>query len=358
MSRLKKFNICVIIINGVLLLTFGILFSVISSLGNKYSSDSAKKAWDGSKYTYSQVSLYLSPSNGLDELGVYSLRQAIEKKLDESSVLDAEDNPDGRIWIDSASGEAPLTLSGKMGSCEVTATGTLGDYFIFHPEEIMYGSYYTTEDINYDRVVLDKYASWQLFGSMDTVGMPIDAGSKVFYVAAVVDAPDDGRDKTAYGKNPRIYMPSRSLKELCPDLTLTAYEVCMPNIVKDYAATVMTEVNPAPEQYSAVVDQSGRFDLIKLFKGFGKIPESVMISTNLSYPWFENRTRSAEIIAKILAGPAVYLLIIPAISSVYGLFMLAKLAGKGMRTVKQKADEKYQKKISEIYFQKHDKKHE
>ncbi len=353
MSRLKKINICILIINGVLLAAFGILFAVISSLGAKYSSDNAKKSWDGSKYTYSQVSLYLSPSNGLDEPGVYSLRQSIEKKLDESSVLDADDNPSGRIWLDCASGEASLTLSGKMGNCEVTATGTMGDYFIFHPEEIMYGSYYTTDDINYDRVILDKNCSWQLFGSMDTVGMPIETGSKVFYVAAVVDCPDDGRDKTAYGDTPRIYMPSRSLKELCDELTLTSYEACLPNIVRDYASSVITEVNTAPEKYSEVIDQSGRFGLITLFKGFGNIPESVMIDTNLSYPWFENRTRSAEIIAKILAGPAVYLLIIPAISLVYGLFMLSKLAGKGLTTIKQRADNKYQEKISEAYYKKH-----
>ncbi len=353
MSRLKKFNIILLIINAVLLSVFGIIYLRISSLSRDYSSDKAKEMWDNDKYKYSQISLYVSPSNGFDMMGIYSMRKSVEEKLKESSVLDAEDNPEGRLWIDCASGDSTLSIAGKMGSCDVAVTGTVGDYFIFHPEDIMYGSYYTSEDINLDRIILDKQCSWQLFGSMDTVGMPLEINNKVFYVAAVVESPDNEVDKTAYGTKPRVYMPYESLKQLNGSFVLTSYEVCLPNIVKDYAYGVMKDINTAPEDSSVLIDQTGRFGLLKLFTGFREIRESVMVTTNISYPWYENRTRSAEIIGKILAGPSIYLLIIPAISLVYGLFMLAKLAGRGGRAVKEHIDARYQKKISEEYYKKH-----
>ena len=197
MSRLKKFNIILLIINAVLLSVFGIIYLRISSLSRDYSSDKAKEMWDNDKYKYSQISLYVSPSNGFDMMGIYSMRKSVEEKLKESSVLDAEDNPEGRLWIDCASGDSTLTLAGKMGSCDVAVTGTVGDYFIFHPEDIMYGSYYTSEDINLDRIILDKQCSWQLFGSNGVVGMTVYIGNVPHIVTGVVRRPQGRMEKAA-----------------------------------------------------------------------------------------------------------------------------------------------------------------
>ena len=355
MSRLKKFNIILAALNAILLIAAGLLIGKTVSLKNEYSSDSAKQAWDGEKYSYSQISLFLPTDNALDVLGVYTLRQSVEEKLKESSVTADKDNPEGRLWIDCAGGESTLSMTGKLGSCTAEVTGTFGDYFIFHPEKLMSGSYYSQDDINIDRVILDRECSWQLFGSMDTVGMPVNIGNKVFYVAGVVESPDSKADKAAYGNTPRAYMPFESLKALNEGTALTTYEACLPNVVKDYAYTVIKEINPAGEK-AFVVDQSGRFGLIKLIKGTSEISESVMIKTKMALPWYENRLRSAELTARLAAAPVPYLMIIPAISLVYALFMLTKLAGRGARAIKNKAEERYQKKISEIYYKKHNEK--
>lgn len=355
MSRLKKFNIILAALNAILLIAVGLLTGKTVSLKNEYSSDSAKQAWDGEKYSYSQISLFLPTDNALDVLGVYSLRQSVEEKLKESSVTADKDNPEGRLWIDCAGGDSSLSMTGKLGSCTAEVTGTFGDYFIFHPEKLMSGSYYSQDDINIDRVILDRECSWQLFGSMDTVGMPVNIGNKVFYVAGVVESPDSERDKAAYGNTPRAYMPFESLKALNEGTALTTYEACLPNVVKDYAYTVIKEINPAGEN-GVVVDQSGRFGLIKLIKGRSEISESVMIKTKMALPWYENRLRSAELTARLAAAPVPYLMIIPATSLVYALFMLTKLAGRVARAIKNKAEERYQKKISEIYYKKHNEK--
>lgn len=352
-GRHKKLNIAILCINIVLLLIFAVLYGTIYSLNTRYSPDNAKRLWDNDTYSYSQISLYLTPSSGLDIMSVYSLRSEINSKLKENSVQKADENSDGRLWIDSSCGECSFTVTGNTGSCEAAASGTWGDYFIFHPETLLSGSYYNNDDINFDRVILDKQCSWQLFGAIDTAGMTVKINDMNFYVAAVVDTSENERDIAAYGSKPRIYMPFEAMKILNPDAVITSYEVCLPNVVKDFAYTVMQDVNPAPESSSIIIDQTGRFGLIKLFTGFGDIPKSVMIDKNLSYPWFENRIRGAEIIAKIMAGFAVYILIIPAISVVYGIFLIVKLIGAGARAIAAKADRAYQKKISAAYYRKH-----
>lgn len=354
-GRHKKFNIILLCINLLLLLIFAVLYGIIYSLSSRYSPDNAKRLWDSDTYDYSQISLYLTPRSGLDIMSVYSLRSSINAKLKENSIVKEDQDSDGRLWIDSSSGECDLTVNGNNISCNVTATGTWGDYFIFHPEMLLSGSYYGNEDINFDRVILDKECSWQLFGAIDTAGMTVTINNMTFHVAAVVDTSDNDRDKMAYGDKPRIYIPFEAMKILDPNAAITAYEVCIPNIVKDFAYTLMTEVNPASENDSKIIDQTGRFDIIRLFQNFGNIPQMVMVDTNLSYPWFENRIRGAEIIARILAGISVYILIVPAISIIYGLYLIVKLFGFIGRAIVAKADRAYQKRISAVYYKHHPK---
>ncbi|MCI7766626.1 MAG: ABC transporter permease [Oscillospiraceae bacterium] len=354
MSRLKKFNIILAAVNAVLLITAGLFMARTASLKREYTADSAKQAWDGGKYTYSQISLFFPKESSQDILGIYSLRRSVEEKLKEGSLTKDKENISGRLWIDCAGGESTLNLSGTLGSCSASVTGTFGDYFIFHPEKLMSGSYYTSDDINMDRIILDRECSWQLFGSMDTAGMPVNIGNKVFYVAGVVESADSESDRLAYGTAPRAYMPYESLKGFDSGAMLNSYEVCLPNAVKDYAYTMMKELNPAGDS-GIIVDQSGRFDIVRLVKGVSELPGSVMMNNELRLPWYENRIRSAELSARLAAAPIPYLLIIPALSLVYALFMLTKLLGRGIRAIRAKAEDRYQKKISEIYYKKHNK---
>lgn len=353
MKNTKRFRLILLCVNIVILGVFGVLFGIISALKRDYSSDNVKREWDSELYTYSQVSVYMTRDCGIDDIGIYGLRKQIQSKLKESSVK--EDDTAGRLWIDCAAGEMSATVTTGEKSCDVTLTGTYGDYFLFHPEKLLSGSYYTEDDINIDTVVIDKQCSWQLFGAIDTAGMFITLGNRQYRIAAVIDCPDDGRDKLAYGNKPRIYVHYTVMKSLDEKAVMTTYEVCLPNVVKDYAYTVMKELSIAPEEKSAVVEQTGRFDLVTLFKKCGSIPEKAMITSELAYPWYENRVRGAEIVAMILSGPAVYLLLVPAFSLVYALFALTKLIGKGAGLVKAKAERSYQKKISKAYYKTHPK---
>ncbi len=352
MKKGKIINRIVIAVNSAVLAVCAVLYGCIHSLQTEYTADNAKQLWDNELYSYSQVSVFLTPGEGIDDMTVYGIRKQIDGKLKEGTAANKDKLEKGRLWIDCASGESTLTVSGNMGSCEVIATGTFGDYFLFHPERLVSGSYYTEDDVNYDRIVIDKTCSWQLFGAVDTAGMPVTIGNKVYYVAAVTEIPEDKDDITAYGSIPRIYMPYETLRGINSGAVMTSYEVCMPNVVRDYALTVITELSIGSENSTAIIDQSSRFGIIRLFQGFGKISENAMIRTNLAYPWYENRIRGAEIIAQIIAGPLVYMMIIPAVSLVYAIYMICRLIGAGIRRLRDEAEKRYQKKISEAYYKK------
>ncbi len=358
LEKRRKFNIVLICINAAILAVFGIACLAVDSLREKYSSDSVRQLWESDDTAYVQISLFLPYEDGLDFMGVYSLRQNIEDKLKETSVASADNKDDGlqskgRLWLDCASGElTSVTLKGPCGSSDVILTATMGDYFLFHPEKLISGSYYTDEDINLDRIVIDKLCSWQLFGALDTAGMSVELGNKIYYIAAVVDTPEDETDLLAYGKVPRVYMPFRTAVQYNQAIRMTSYEVCMPEPVKDHSLQLMTEADPSSGN-GILIDQSGRFDLITLVSGFSELSESVMVNSSLRYPWYENRTRSAELNARLTAFPATVLLIIPALSSVYLLFVLSKLLGKAFGYIRSKAENAYQKKISEAYYKKH-----
>lgn len=355
----KRIGIAVGAVNAAVLIIFGIIYLNIRTLGRDNTADSASTAWEG-VYKYGQVSLFMSPENGLDLTGAYSLKQAVEQKLKDASVSKtvkgSNGSPDqtvkGRLWIDCGYGEAELTVTGIKGSCDVIAGGTYNDFFIFHPEKLLSGSYYTPESINTDTVIIDKQCSWQLFGGIDTAGMTVTISGREYRVEAVTDCPYEGDEFAAYGSKPRIYMPYETLCSIAPGTLMTAYEICIPNVVKDFPKTVMTDINPAPESKSRIVDQTDRFGIITLFKGFGGISQSAIVDTTLAYPWYENKIRAAEIKGKILAGFGVYMLIIPLLSTVYGLFALTKAIGAGARAVINRAERAYQKKISEAYYKK------
>lgn len=351
----KKINITLLCINIVLLAAFGIMYLITGSLGKAYGSNAAKQQWDGGKYQYAQLSAYFSESANVTAESIRTLRASINSKLMENSVA-LDDNSDGRLWIDCYYTEATLTLKSDRSTCTAAVGATGGDFFIFHPLELLYGSYYTDEDINYDRLVIDKECSWQLFGSTNSVGLPVTIGTKTFYVAAVVSSPDSDIEKAAYGTSPRVYMPLEAMTDLYGErespTVITAYEVCLPELVSDFACGILTDCMTVSEESRIIVDQTSRFNIITLSNGFSAIAEDAMTTKAIALPWFENIIRAGELKAKLIAGPAVRILIIPLISTVYGIFVLAKLIGKGVRRIVGKIEQRYQKRISEEYYRK------
>ena len=229
---------------------------------------------------------------------------------------------------------------------DITVTVTTGDFFVFHPLELMNGVYYTDSDINLDCMVIDDLTAWQLFGAMDVDGMTVKMGEKIYTISGVVKSPQETSDKLAYGDKPHIYVPYMSVPS---GAALTVYEMCIPEAVDGYAANIAKE----NVQNAVIIDQTDRFDVIKLIQGFKDLDDSVMVRTGFAYPWFENALRAAELKARVLALPMAVLMVVPAITLVYLMFVMAKLIARFVLFIRDRLEDRRQKRLKKAYAKTH-----
>ncbi|MBQ5317434.1 MAG: ABC transporter permease [Oscillospiraceae bacterium] len=331
-------------VNILILMTAAVVLTVIFRLNFLYASDNLAEQWEKESGTkYSQVSVFLPFGQSMSIPDTYGRRYSIETKLKNDNTIEKTDT---REWADCASAEMTAKISHDNHDLEVVMTGTWGDFFLFHPEELVSGSYYSGDDININRAVIDDMAAWSLFGSVDASEMTFYINDIEFEVAGVVRSPIRADDQIAYGTKPHIYLPIEAISYINEVAYLSTYEMCVPYRVDGYATEVAK--NEFTEQ-AEIVDQTGRFDIVKLVKGFKSLPESVMVKKGFIYPWFENSVRAAELKARMLAFPTAIVLIISAVSLVYLLFVTAKAIGRFFRFIAGKLDDVKQKKLRKEY---------
>lgn len=333
-------------VNILILLAAAVVLTVILRLKFLYATDTAAEQWELDTGTrYSQISAYVPQTEAFSIPDAHGKRYLIETKLKNDNTI--EKNSEGQ-WTDCASAQTRCTVVYNKQNLETDATGTWGDFFAFHPEELVSGSYYSGNDINLFRAVIDDLTAWALYGTVDASEMTFHIGNIEFEVAGVVRSPLRTDDQTAYGSLPHIYLPIEAMSYIS-DVGLTSYEACMPYKVDGYAADVVKEYF---SDSAEIVDQTGRFDLIKLVRGFKELPKSVMIQKGILYPWYENSVRAAEMKARVLAFPTALLLLIPSVSLVYLLFVIAKGIGRLFRFIAGKIDDKKQKRLKKAYERK------
>ncbi len=334
-------------VNILILLTAAVVMTAIIRLNFLYATDSAAEQWETETGTrYSQISVFLPIGNAMSIPETYGMRYTIETKLKNDNTIDKNG---GNQWQDCASMEGTATISHSNHDVETVMTGTWGDFFQFHPEELISGSYYSDNDININRAVIDDMAAWSLFGSVDAAEMTFYIGDTEFEVAGVVKSPLRADDQIAYGTKPHIYLPIEAVSYVNEVAYLSSYEMCVPYKVDGYALEMAKGVFP---ETCEIVDQTGRFDVIKLVKGFKQLSESIMVKKGFIYPWYENSVRAAELKARMMAFPTALILLIPAVSLVYLLFVTAKAIGRLFRFIGGKIDDRKQKRLKKAYEQK------
>lgn len=349
-----KTEIKVLIAVNVLILIFTACTLLrINYLKEHYALDGAASSWGNGSVKYTQESVYFSGSEGKSEVDAFMLRRQMEKTLKDQAAL--SDDAAGRQWIDCAYAETETSIYNGRVYTDVIATGVWGDYFVFHPEELLYGSYFSESDPNIDIIVLDDLASWNMFGSMDTVGREVLINGRNYRIRGVVRAPDiqDRIARTAYGVKPHVYVPYQAMKDFSPYSALSVYEYCIPEKVRDFGRIVAEEVFKTQYDKGNTVEQSKRFDLIELVKGVRDIPTTAMRISTFAYPWSENTVRAAELEARILAFPTALLLIITACSTVALMFAAAKGMGAIAKRIYAFFDAQREKRLKKLYAKTH-----
>ena len=296
-------------------------FAMLGKVTGALITQSAADVWrGGSDERFAQVSAFLPVNGTIDLDSIRSFRATLENAFVQNSIFapepDAQDpsaDTSARLYADAYSGSTQLSVSGKSpGSVTVTAIGVGGDYFLFHPLQLLSGGYVSDEDYMADRVVLDAQTAFNLFGSSDVAGMEVTINGKTFPIAGVVKSEDDfataaaldagaeaSSDPTGVqsASKAMIYMSYAALNAMA-ELPIDCYEIVLPDPVSGFAKKLMTEKFPVGE--GVIVQNTGRFSLSGLISVIGKFGKRVMTTNGVIYPYWENAARMAESYAALL----------------------------------------------------------
>ncbi|MBO6242881.1 MAG: ABC transporter permease [Butyrivibrio sp.] len=246
--------------------------------------------------------------------------QPLDKPSEEVIETPVETD-DSRLYTScfSAQGIVSITFENKTAD-KINAIGTEGDFFLFHPLELVSGSYYMPDAIMKDGIVIDEDLSWQLFGSDDVVGQMVTIGGVPHYVSGVVKR-EEGRMRKASGQTTGIaYISYDSLCkygtilsgrteniEIAEDGTkankggINCYEVVMPGPVDGIVAKIVKESTGLDDAYVTVIDNTERFSFFALLNVILSYGTRSMWSKAIFFPYWENLARGYEdILATLL----------------------------------------------------------
>lgn len=294
--------LCILLLLG----SFGISYALQKPL----SHQQMRKRWDTGQTRYAQVSAYISAGSEVKESEIAALRRRIDAALTAASLKSESEN--ARLWVDAYSKEGQLAVSRGSVSYTANATGIGGDFFLFHPLDLVCGSYIAEDDLMHDRVVIDTVLSWHLYGSSNAVGMDLTIGGETYYVAGVVEPSDGGANKVAYGDKGRIFL---FLEHLEPEkeADFTCYEAILPSPVSGFALkTMQTGLGLSDMEYESL-ENSNRYSLVKLFGVISSYGTRSAKTIELSYPFWENAARSVEDYLALLLVFQILLILFPAI---------------------------------------------
>lgn len=224
-----------------------------------------------------------------DDLG-YVEYQLLESFSQESIEVTSA-NPSARLIASCYSAGGSISVYSEYGKVDLSAIGVGGDFFLFHEEDLICGSYISADDWNQDYCILDESAAWKLFGSSDIAGQIIYVGNIPLIVKGVVKMPDSNIYKRAGLKNDFCFITYDFLLENGTAEGVSTYEVVMPNPVPGYAISKLQKYINASNDAVVLVDNTTRFGFINLLKNLKDIKYRAMDLSQVAYPYWENVAR-------------------------------------------------------------------
>lgn len=291
-------------------------------LSRSLPSQQAAERWQGESETgFSQVSCFVPVDEALGLREVYTFRGAMMEELSKAALT--AEGTEG-LWRDAWSAVDKLTIAGDKGTADVSVIAVGGDFFFFHPLQLLSGSYLHEDDLMQDRVLLDVETAWLLFGGTDLQGLPVQINGRDFVVAGVFEREQDAASRMAYTAGPGIFMSYETYAALTEKTGITAYEFVLPEPVDGFALQIARDRFPLGR--GEALENSSRFSFGRMLKMNGHMDERSMQAMGMIYPYWENAARVVENHCARLALWALLLAGIPAVSL---LVLFWRLAARG-----------------------------
>lgn len=309
-ENMKRKHIILSILCGISLLFFAVMTLIEAGVKNSLPDQQVSERWTDGTAPYAQVSVFSEALSAQSIDGIFTARVNIDKKLVENSLI--PENENSRLWTDAFSSPyGKISLSTEHGSAEANLTVTGGDFFLFHPQEVLSGYYYSDDDLMQDRIMIDDVLAWQLYGSSDIEGMPVTIDGKYFYIAGVFSQSKNTDTKKVYGTKPRVFMSYRGYELLGKEAYFSCYEACLPNPVTGLGAGIVSEALSAENLGYEVVENSARYTFEKRFGIIRDFGMRSVVDSAIVYPYWENAARITEDKSALLLVLQLMGLIIP-----------------------------------------------
>lgn len=295
---------------GISFLAFLILLVTVGILGKSQLSQTAAGRWS-SEGGVSQVSCFFSVDAEVTKDGIVEFEHSIDSALADASVLPDGENPGARLWADAYSADGQVTISTERASLSVDAVGVGGDFFLFHPLTLLYGSYFSGNDLMQDYCVIDEDAAWQLFGSSNVAGQMVEIGGVPHIVTGVVERPSGRLEEAAGLDSTLVYVSYETLSTLGRNFGINHYEIVLPDPVTGFAANFIRENLGKDTKTTEVVENTSRYSFVSRLKLLLQFGTRSMNGKAIIYPYWENIARGYEDILALLTLFELLFLVYP-----------------------------------------------
>ena len=278
---------------------FLILLGVSNLMAVSLESQQMAGRWS-EKGDAAQVSCFFSTNAGITADSIEEFEHSLDSALQEASIVSESENEDARLWADAYSADGSISISSDRAGITADAIGIGGDFFLFHPMQLLTGSYFSGNDLNQDYCVLDEDAAWQLFGSNDVAGMTVYISGIPHIVTGVVKRPEGRLEEAAGLDDTLVYVSYETLSELGTCNGINHYEIVMPNPVSNYAVNLVRERLGTNEKEVEVLENTSRYSLVNRLKILAEFGTRSMNGKAIIYPYWENIARGYEDIIAVL----------------------------------------------------------
>lgn len=337
---------------GVSFLMFVILLAVTGHMASSLPEQQMAGRWseDGG---VTQISCFFSADARVTEDTFREFEYSLGGFLQEASVTLESENPGARLWADAYSADGRITLQSDRGSLEADAVGVGGDFFLFHPLKLLYGAYFSGNDVNQDYCVIDEDAAWQLFGSSDVAGMMVYVSGVPHVVTGVVERPKGRLVEAAGLDSTRVYVSLNTLQTYGVSHGINHYEIVMPNPVKDFGANYVREKLGNDDKETEVVENRTRFGLLNRLKLITSFGTRSMNGRSIIYPYWENVARGYEDIIGALTALMLIFLLYPVVLTLVFFIRWWRHKGWTLKDVWHKVKDKLERLGERRYYKKH-----
>lgn len=347
------------------IVAFFVLTFISSSIVDSLYDQRAAERWINEKAA-SQVSLFFEPGAKLEIKDINKLRYNIATELgkvladDPASHFEEDENASSNpfkgpyTYAYSALGKISLTSKDNENAKadNLNAIGVGGDFFLFHPVDLVAGRYLSPDDMMRDGLLIDTNTAGRLFGSFDAIGKAVILSNHTYYVRGVY-RPDDSHFSVGAGSDGGyVFMDYQSLSEDGVAGEISNIDVVSKDPVSGFMYNLIKDKSKngfAIENYVAV-QNTGRYSVPSLINVIFDWGNRSMQTRSVVFPYWENIGRAYEDVLALLLIFRFILLLIVAIMLIAYLYYRYSHKTWNMHSIKvwfEDIQDKYRKKQRE-----------